>query len=66
MDELEKYLLGLGVSKVGYADVNGLAKDFVDLPYGISLVLKLPKETIKLALYIHFIHIQNCFFLRIR
>ena len=22
MDELEKYLLGLGVSKVGYADVN--------------------------------------------
>lgn len=49
MDELEKYLLGLGVSKVGYADVNGLAKDFVDLPYGISLVLKLPKETIQLV-----------------
>ena len=49
MDELEKYLLGLGVSKVGYADVNGLAKDFVDLPHGISLVLKLPKETIQLV-----------------
>ena len=49
MDELEKYLLGLGVSKVGYADVNGLAKDFVDLPHGISLVLKLPKETIHLV-----------------
>lgn len=49
MDELEKYLLGLGVSKVGYADVDGLASEFVDLPNGISLVLKLPKETIHLV-----------------
>ena len=49
MDELEKYLLGLGVDKVGYADVNGLASEFVDLPNGISLVLKLPKETIQLV-----------------
>lgn len=49
MDELEKYLLELGASKVGYADVTGLANEFIDLPYGISLVLKLPKETIQLV-----------------
>lgn len=49
MDELEKYLLSLGVSKVGYANVTGLANEFVNLPYGISLVLKLPKETIYLV-----------------
>ena len=49
MDELEKYLLDLGASKVGYADVAGLASEFVDLPNGISLVLRLPKETIHLV-----------------
>ena len=49
MDELEKYLLELGASKVGYADVAGLASEFVDLPNGISLVLRLPKETIHLV-----------------
>lgn len=49
MEELEKYLLDLGASKVGYADVTGLASEFVDLPHGISLVLKLPKETIHLV-----------------
>lgn len=50
MDELKKYLLDLGVSKVGYADVKGLASEFVDLPNGISLVLKIPKETIQLVI----------------
>ena len=50
MNELKKYLLDLGVSKVGYADVEGLASEFVDLPNGISLVLKIPKETIKLVI----------------
>ena len=50
MDEktarLKKYLLQLGASKVGFGDVSGLADDFIELPYGISLVLKLPKEVI--------------------
>ena len=50
MDELKKYLLKLGASKVGYADVKGLASEFVDLPNGISLVLKIPKETIQLVI----------------
>ena len=50
MDELKKYLLNLGASKVGYADVKGLASEFVDLPNGISLVLKIPKETIQLVI----------------
>lgn len=49
MDELEKYFLELGVSKVGYANVAELASEFVDLPNGICLVLKLPKETIHLV-----------------
>ena len=47
MNGLKKYLQGLGASKVGYADVEGLASDFIDLPYGISIVLKLPKEAMK-------------------
>ena len=46
MENLKSYLKNLGVSKVGYADVNGLAKDFIDLPNGISLVLKLSPEII--------------------
>ena len=49
MSELKEYLINLGASKVGFADVNGLAKEFVDLPNGISLVLKIPKETIHLV-----------------
>ena len=49
MDEVEKYLLELGVSKVGYADVDGLASEFIDLPNGISLVLKLPKKAMQLV-----------------
>ena len=49
LNELKDYLIELGASKVGFADVNGLANEFVDLPNGISLVLKLPKETITLT-----------------
>lgn len=49
MDGVKKYLLGLGASKVGYADVSGLASEFVDLPNGISIVLKLPKEAMQLV-----------------
>ncbi len=44
MNELKEYLINLGASKVGFADVNGLANEFVDLPNGISLVIKLPKK----------------------
>ena len=44
MEKVKKYLLELGASKVGYANVNGIANEFVDLPNGISLVLKLPKK----------------------
>ncbi len=44
MNNIEDYLLKLGASKVGFADVEGLAKEFVDLPNGISIVLKLPKQ----------------------
>lgn len=47
MDNLKKYLLELGISKVGYANVHGLANEFIDLPNGISLVLKLPVEIIE-------------------
>ena len=50
MDELKEYLMNLGVSKVGYANVKGLANEFIDLPNGISLVLKIPKETIQLVI----------------
>ena len=47
MDKLKKYLLGLGASKVGYANVNGIASEFIDLPNGISLVLILPKKAME-------------------
>ena len=50
MSDVRKYLLELGVSKVGYANVEGLASEFTDLPNGISLVLKIPKETIQLVI----------------
>ena len=49
MSDVKKYLLELGVSKVGYANVDGLANEFVDLPNGISLVLKLPKYAMQLV-----------------
>ena len=48
MNDIEEFFLNLGISKVGYADVDGMASDFVDLPNGISLVLKLPKEAMYL------------------
>lgn len=46
-DDLENFLKELGISKVGFADVNGIANEFVDLPNGISLVLKLPKKAME-------------------
>lgn len=49
MDDVKEYLLGLGVSKVGYADVDGLASELIDLPNGINLVLKLPKYAMQLV-----------------
>lgn len=49
LTNLQEYLKKLGVSKVGFADVNGIASDFVDLPNGISLVLKMPKEAMQLV-----------------
>lgn len=49
MNDIKNYLIGLGASKVGFADVNGLASEFIDLPNGISLVLKLPKEAMFLV-----------------
>lgn len=49
MDYVKKYLLGLGVNKVGYANVEGLATELIDLPNGISLVLKLPKKAMQLV-----------------
>ena len=49
MEMLENYLKNLGASKVGFADVNGLAKDFIDLPNGISIVLKLPVKAMQLV-----------------
>ena len=45
--ELKEYLINQGASKVGFADVEGLADEFVDYPNGISLVLKIPKEAIQ-------------------
>lgn len=49
MNNIKDYLISLGASKVGFADVNGLASEFVDLPNAISIVLKIPKETIQLV-----------------
>lgn len=47
MNEIKSYLKNLGASKVGFADVKGLASEFIDLPYGISLVLELPLEAME-------------------
>ena len=44
MNNLKDYLIKLGTSKVGFANVEGLASEFTSLPNGISLVLKLPKQ----------------------
>ena len=46
-EKIKNYLKKIGTSKVGFADVNGLANKFIDLPNGISLVLKLPPTTIQ-------------------
>lgn len=48
MNELKKYLIAQGVSKVGFADVSEFSEKFVKLPNGISLVLKLPKKTVQM------------------
>lgn len=43
-NDLKNFLIKKGASKVGFANVDGLADRFIDLPYGISLVLKIPKK----------------------
>lgn len=43
-NNLKEYLTEIGASKVGFADVDGLASEFTDLPNGISIVLKIQKE----------------------
>ena len=47
-DFLKHYLINGGISKVGYTKVS--VDDFSNLNYGISLVLKLPKEAIEALL----------------
>ena len=47
-DKLKKYLIDEGISKVGYTRVN--VEDFPNLDYGVSLVLKLPKDAIQTLL----------------
>ncbi|WP_407432557.1 hypothetical protein [Methanobrevibacter sp.] len=47
-DFLKHYLINEGISKVGYTRVS--VDDFSNLNYGISLVLKLPKEAIEYLL----------------
>ena len=42
---LKDYLIKKGVSKVGYAEIN--VGEFPDFNYGISLVMKLPKDCIQ-------------------
>ena len=49
INNIETYLKDLGASKVGFSDVSGLTKEFSDLPNGISIVLKLPKNIIELV-----------------
>lgn len=61
MDDLKNYLIDLGASKVGFADVNGLASEFVDLPNGIGLVLKLPKEAMYLVKEEEYEEYWKCF-----
>ena len=61
MDDIKNYLIGLGASKVGFADVNGLASEFVDLPNAIGLVLKLPKEAMYLVKEEEYEEYWKCF-----
>lgn len=46
-NNLKEYLTEIGASKVGFADVDGLASEFTDLPNSISIVLKIPKRAMK-------------------
>lgn len=48
-NNIKNYLIKLGASKVGFANVEGLASDFINLPHGISIVLKLPKKAMELV-----------------
>lgn len=43
-NDLKNFLIKKGASKVGFANIDGLTDGFIDLPYGISLVLKIPKK----------------------
>lgn len=61
MNDLKSYLEKLGVNKVGFADVDGLAGEFISLPNGISLVLKLPKEAIYMVKNEDYENYWNCF-----
>ncbi|MBR4448101.1 reductive dehalogenase domain-containing protein [Methanobrevibacter sp.] len=61
MNDVKNYLIGLGASKVGFADVKGLASEFVDLPNGISLVLKIPKEAMYLVKEEEYEEYWKCF-----
>ncbi|MBQ2665616.1 reductive dehalogenase domain-containing protein [Methanobrevibacter sp.] len=61
MNDIKNYLIELGASKVGFADVDGLASDFIDLPHGISLVLKLPKEAMNLVKEEEYEEYWKCF-----
>lgn len=45
---LKDYLIGEGISKVGFTKVN--LSEFPSLDYGVSLVLKLPRQAIQLLL----------------
>ena len=45
---LKDYLIGEGISKVGFTKVN--LSEFPSLDYGIALVLKLPRQAIQLLL----------------
>ena len=60
-NDIKNYLMELGASKVGFADVNGLASEFVDLPNGISLVLKLPKKAMYLVKEEEYEEYWKCF-----
>lgn len=61
MNDVKSYLKKLGASKVGFADVNGLASEFVDLPNGISIVLKLPIEAMEFLNEEEFKSYWKCF-----
>ena len=65
MKDVKNYLLELGASKVGFADVNGLARQFIDLPNGISLVLKLPKKAMYLVDKEEYEEYWKCFYSQI-